>query len=182
MWSRIIILFISVTICNFSTVAQSRDVVETATDVSMFMPAATGACVALFERDYDGLIRLVKSGATAVATAYLLKYTVKKHRPDGSDTHSFPSNHAGVAFAGATYLLRRYGWKWGAPAYVVAVGVGGGRIYSKRHDVWDVLTGAAIGVGSAWLFTKPFVREHNTVLFPFFSGDGDYGVCFSMSF
>ncbi|MBQ2787355.1 MAG: phosphatase PAP2 family protein [Bacteroidaceae bacterium] len=162
-------------------VAQGRDAIKTSTDVLMFLPGAVGAGVALYEGDYKGMLQLVETGATSVAAAYILKYCVDKRRPDGSDNMSFPSNHAGVAFAGAAFLQRRYGWKWGAPAYTVAAYVGWGRIYAKRHDVWDVLAGAAIGVGSACLFTTPFARNHNLSVAPFALPDGGGGVSFSMS-
>lgn len=162
--------------------AQSRDVVKTSTDVLMFLPGAVGAGVSLFKGDYKGFYQLVGSGATAVATSYILKYTVKKERPDGSDNKSFPSNHTAAAFAGAAYLQRRYGWEWGAPAYAVSAYVAWGRVYSKRHDFWDVLAGAAIGVGSAYIYTRPFAREHNVVLGPSFAPDGTPAIYFSMNF
>ena len=31
------------------------------------------------------------------------------------------------------------------------------------HDGWDVLAGAAIGIGSTYLFTKPYFKEHMNV-------------------
>ena len=69
---------------------QSREAVETSTDIAMFAPAAVGVGVALFEGDYKGLLQLGEALATSVAVSYALKYTVKKERPDGSDFHSFP--------------------------------------------------------------------------------------------
>ena len=81
--------------------AQSRSAVETSTDVLMFLPGAVGAGVSLFKGDTKGFWQLAGSGATAVAASYLLKYTIHKKRPDGSDNKSFPSNHTAAAFAGA---------------------------------------------------------------------------------
>lgn len=162
--------------------AQIRDGVETSTDILMFVPSMMGAGKAVIDGDYKGVLQLVETGATAVATSYLLKYTIHKRRPDGSDTHSFPSNHAGVAFAGAAYLQRRYGWAWGAPAYAVATYVGWGRVYAKRHDTWDVLAGSAIGIASAYLFTRPYAKEHNITFAPAVSAQGACGFYFSMNF
>ena len=90
-------------IISLTLFAQSRRAVELSTDVTMFVPSVAGAVVAIVEKDYEGMWQLVGSGATSIAAAYALKYTISKERPDGSDNHSFPSNHAGVAFAGATF-------------------------------------------------------------------------------
>ena len=160
--------------------AQSRDDVKKSTDIVMFLPGAMGVATALIKGDSKGLLQLAESEATSVAAAYLLKHTIRKERPDGSDMHSFPSNHAGVAFSGATFLQRRYGWKLGVPAYAVSTYVAWGRVYSKRHDVWDVLAGAAIGVGSALVFTRPFAEKHNVTLAPIAWPEGG-GVMFTMN-
>ena len=177
------ILALTLILCLIFTgaTAQSRKAVETSTDVAMFAPAAVGAGVALLKGDSKGLLQLGESLVTSVAVSYALKYTVKKERPDGSDAHSFPSNHTGFSFAGATFLQKRYGWKWGLPAYLVSGYVAWGRVYAKRHDVWDVLAGAAIGVGSGLLFTTPFAKEHGLVISPVITPSGNCGVYFSMS-
>lgn len=164
------------------TMAQSRSGVDFSTDIAMFAPAVAGVGVAIAEGDYKGLLQLGESLAASVAVSYALKYTVKKERPDGSDNHSFPSNHTGFSFAGATFLQKRYGWKWGVPAYLLSSYVAWGRVYSKQHDVWDVLAGAAIGVGSGLLFTTRFAREHNVVLAPVVTNQGGCGLHFSMTF
>lgn len=175
-------LFLILLLLSQGVCAQSREGVKTSTDVLMFLPSAVGAGKALFDGDYKGLLQLTETGVTSVAVSYLLKYTVKKRRPDGSDNHSFPSNHTGVAFAGATFLQRRYGWSWGIPAYAVATYVGWGRVYSKRHDAWDVLAGAAIGVASAYIYTHPFAKKHQLTIAPTLSAQGNCGVYFSMNF
>ena len=148
----------------------------------MFAPAAAGAGVAIANGDYKGLLQLGESLVASVAASYALKYTISKRRPDGSDNHSFPSNHTGFSFAGATFLQKRYGWQWGVPAYLVSGYVAWGRVYSKQHDVWDVLAGAAIGVGSSFLFTTSFAKEHNVVLSPTITSSGNCGIYFSMQF
>lgn len=162
--------------------AQSRGAVETSTDILMFAPGAVGAGVSLFKGDYKGFVQLAESGATAVAVSYLLKYTIKKERPDGSDKKSFPSNHTAVAFAGASYLQKRYGWSYGVPAYALSAYVAWGRVYAKRHDFWDVFAGAVIGAGSAYIYTRPFVQEHNVLIGPSLTPEGRPAIYFSMSF
>lgn len=113
---RLLLIFVVVIFPFAVGHAQSRKPIETSTDIAMFAPAAVGAGVALAEGDYKGLLQLGESLAVSVAASYALKYTVKKERPDGSDNHAFPSNHTGFSFAGATFLQKRYGWKWGVPA------------------------------------------------------------------
>ena len=177
-----LIVFLVLAITLQGVFAQGRTAVETSTDVAMFAPAAVGAGVALLKGDRKGVLQLGESLVASVAVSYALKYTVKKERPDGSDIHSFPSNHTGFSFAGATFLQKRYGWQWGVPAYLVSGYVAWGRVYAKRHDVWDVLAGAAIGVGSGLLFTTPFAKEHDMVVSPTLGADGGYGVYLSFRF
>ena len=177
-----ILFFVSVVwVSILPAMSQGRKAVETSTDIAMFAPAAVGAGAALIKGDYKGLLQLGEALAVQVAVCYGLKYTVKKQRPDGSDYHAFPSNHTGFSFAGATFLMKRYGWQWGVPAYLLSGYVAWGRIYARRHDVWDVLAGAAIGVGSGLLFTTPFAKEHGLVISPVITPSGNCGVYFSMS-
>jgi len=42
------------------------------------------------------------------------------------------------------------------------------RIYGERHDGFDVLIGAFIGIGSSYLFTTAYQQEHMELTF---SGD-----------
>lgn len=86
--------------------------------------------------------------AAIVSSAYtgLLKYGVRRERPDGSDTLSFPSGHTSTAFSLAAVADRHYGWKIGVPAYVLASGIGLSRIQSNRHHLSDVLAGATLGL------------------------------------
>ena len=89
--------------------------------------------------------------------------------------------HTSVSFAGAAFIQRRYGWKWGIPAYVVSTYVGWSRVYGKKHDWWDVAAGAVIGVGSSYIFTRPFAKEHNLTISPV-AGNGACGIYMSMNF
>ena len=143
-----------------------RKAVETSGDILVFATPAAGLITTLVLKDYQGLKQAAFSGATALATTYALKYIVGKKRPDGSDNLSFPSAHTMVSFTGAAFIQRRYGWKFGAPAYALSAYVAWSRVYARKHDVWDVLAGAAIGVGSAYIFTRPFARKHHLAVSP----------------
>ena len=160
---------------------QHTNVVDFSTDVAMFIPAAVGLGVAIYEGDREGIAQLGKTLAVSTAVTYILKYSVKKARPDGDGFDAFPSNHCNFAYGGATFLQRRYGWKWGVPAYLLSAYVAWGRIYARKHDIWDVLAGAAISVGSGFLFTTPFAKKHNVQLAPVVTSEGGCGVYFSMS-
>ena len=181
MIKRLLIITLLAVFMPLRSVAQYARAVDYSTDVAMFVPAAVGLGVAIYEGDREGIAQLGKTLAVSTAVTYILKYSVKKARPDGDGFDAFPSNHCNFAFGGATYLQRRYGWKWGVPAYLVSAYVAWGRIYAKKHDIWDVLAGAAISVGSGFLFTTPFAKKHNVQLAPVITGEGGCGVYFSMT-
>lgn len=80
-----------------------------------------------------------------------LKWSVSETRPDGSDTHSFPSMHASLAFMGATVLSREYGHisPWiTIGGYTAATGTQLLRIRHNAHWMNDIFMGASIGVVS----------------------------------
>ncbi len=162
-------------------VSKTRENVRTSGDV--LAGAIPIACLitTLALQDWEGLKQGAFSGAFTVGVSYGLKYLVDKERPDQSNDRSFPSLHTSVSFTGASFLQRRYGWKWGVPAYAVASYVGWSRVYGKKHDWWDVAAGAAIGVGSAYLFTRPFAEKHNLTIAPVVS-DRHVGVHASLCF
>lgn len=133
-----------------------RKAIRTTGDALFFVAPVTAFTMTLLKKDYEGTKQLVFSGVTAVGLTYILKYSISKERPDKSDDHSFPSAHTSISFTGASFLQRRYGWKFGVPAYLLSTYVAWSRVYGKKHDWWDVLAGTAIGVGSTYIFTKPF--------------------------
>lgn len=81
-----------------------------------------------------------------------VKRGVGRVRPDGerkASNASFPSSHAGNAFALAFVLARRYR-RWAPALYGLAAAVAFSRVYLNRHYASDVLAGAAVGVLCAW--------------------------------
>jgi undecaprenyl-diphosphatase len=93
----------------------------------------------------------------------VLKYSINRPRPAETypteifpykDLHgkSMPSGHTALAFALATSAALEYKkWYIAVPAYLWAGAVGYSRMYLGAHYFSDVMTGAAIGVGSAFL-------------------------------
>jgi len=177
------LLFLFLSVWGFSLCgAQSRKSIETSTDILALLNPIAGFTGSLATKDYEGTKQIVLGGLTNLAANYLLEFSIRKKRPDGSGNHAFPSTHTSVSFQGAAFLQRRYGWKFGAPAYAVSAYVGWGRIYAKKHDIWDVLAGAALGAGSAYIYTRPFARKHELTLAPAVTGSGFPGVYASIRF
>lgn len=144
----------------------SRKGVGISTDViSIGLPVAALSFV-LAKHDWNGLLRASIETVGVVGTSYLLKEVTHSERPDHSDDHSFPSLHAATTFLTASFLMRRYGWEFGVPAYVLAAYVSWGRIYSKKHRFWDVAAGAALGTAVGLLFTTPFMKKNNVTIQP----------------
>lgn len=162
-------------------VTGSRKAVRTSGDIGAVLLPVAGLTAILINKDWQGLKQGAFAGITTLGVTTALKYIVKKERPDRSDFHSFPSMHTSVSFTAASFIQRRYGWKWGAPAYVLSTYVGWSRVYGKKHDWWDVAAGAVIGTASSYIFTRPFAKKHNLTISPV-AGDGHYGVYASMNF
>lgn len=162
-------------------ISGSRKAVRTSGDVLAFVTPVASLTTVLVLQDWKGLKQGALAGVSTIGMTYALKYLIKKERPDGSDKHSFPSMHTSVSFTGAAFIQRRYGWKWGIPAYAIASYVGWSRTYAKKHDWWDVVAGAALGAGSAYIFTRPFATKHNLSISPVAS-DKHFGIYASMTF
>lgn len=150
--------------------SKAQNSVKNSTDIITIGMATATLGGVIISKDWEGLKQSALTVATTLGTTYLLKYTVRKERPDHADLHSFPSNHSAFAFANASFLTRRYGWQLGVPAFALASYVGWGRVYAKRHYWLDVAAGAAIGMGAALIFTHPFAEKHNLAITPYSDG------------
>jgi membrane-associated phospholipid phosphatase len=114
----------------------------------------------------DKLFRNACVISTAVllnsAVTLALKYSVNRDRPfitypditkkSKAGSPSFPSGHTSSSFALATSLSLTYPkWYVIAPSYTWAATVGYSRMHLGVHYPSDVLAGAIIGSGCAWL-------------------------------
>ena len=129
------------------------------------VPTAMGI-YALVKKDQPLLKDAVYIGTSvieALGITYAFKYTFDRQRPfekypdrihpiEKEDSPSFPSGHTAAAFSLATCLSITYPkWYVIAPSAVWACGVGLARINQGVHYPSDVLTGAVIGTGCAFL-------------------------------
>lgn len=133
-------------------------------------PVAFGLPVIMFGLSYlmkDTLTRkrslyIGSSVLTAVVITNILKYSIDRTRPfdtysfiekmTSGGSPSFPSGHTSDAFSLATALSIVYPkWYVVVPAYAWAVTVGYSRMALGVHYPGDVLAGALIGAGSAYL-------------------------------
>ena len=148
--------FLSLLWVSFSVNASSSEKWETFSDIGAYGLVSVALAVPAYKSDWDGFKQAGYSIATATGIGLIGKSLIDEERPDNSGNDSFPSNHTANAFAAATTLNLRYGWKTGFPAYGIATLVGVGRVESDKHYWKDVLAGAAIGSFAGWIFTDPF--------------------------
>jgi membrane-associated phospholipid phosphatase len=169
-------LFVVIFIFSFKSFAQPElsdysAVVETSGDILELILPASALTATLLKKDWKGSKQFALSFGTSFAVTRILKYAIDKPRPNNPwNFKSFPSGHTASSFVGASFIQRRYGWEYGKFAYVLAAFVGYSRIESQNHDFWDVLAGAAIGVGSTYIFTKPYNNTNISVGFSSHNG------------
>ena len=128
------------------------DNTETAGDILGVALAAMAVVFTFTHDDPEGRVQFYKSFGVTVAETWLLKQTVHKERPDGSNDQSFPSGHAASAFQAASFVQRRYDDLPAWPGYVLATYTGWTRVEAKKHYASDVLAGAALGLSNSFVF------------------------------
>jgi membrane-associated phospholipid phosphatase len=135
--------------------AASTDQIEKSGDIIQVLIPVIAYGTTFCLDDKEGRAQFYKSFLTNLGVTYGLKYSIDKKRPNGGD-QSFPSGHTSAAFQGAAFIHKRYGWKYGIPAYLGAAFVGYSRVESDNHYTEDVVAGAAIGVISSFCFTTRY--------------------------
>ncbi|PRX42967.1 phosphatase PAP2 family protein [Salegentibacter salegens] len=154
--------------------------IEKSGDASVILLPVSAFATSLILKDKTGSWQFTKGFLLNLAVTGAGKYLINKERPLQGGGYAFPSGHTSVAFQGASFFHRRYGFKYSIPAYILAGFTGYSRLNAKRHDGWDVLAGAAIGIGSTFFFTTPYENKQMEVTFS--SGDNAYLVGFRYTF
>lgn len=145
----------------FKTTSNSVAIINIAAPVSLFTASLIKHDKNLRKQSY------YMAGAYVLSTAVTqgLKRIIKRPRPfekysfiiqrTPEDSYSFPSGHTSSAFNTATSLSIVFPkWYVIVPSYAWATAVAYGRMYQGVHYPSDVLAGAVIGAGSAWISFK----------------------------
>ncbi|SMG41564.1 Membrane-associated phospholipid phosphatase [Arenibacter troitsensis] len=157
----------------FGTMLKAQDkTITNLGDVLLFTMPTTALGTSIITGDQKGTWQFTKGFLLNQALTIGLKMAIDKPRPDLSNNSSFPSGHTSITFQSAAFIQKRYGWKYGAAAYALAGFTGYSRIQADKHDGWDVLAGAIIGVGSSYIFTTPYQKKHMEITFN--KSDGHY--------
>ena len=150
------LLALGLCVCSFAVLdAEASDAIKSAGDALQFVLPATAAGMTLYNRDGKGALQFGESAALTLGVTYTLKYKVDEKRPNGG-SQSFPSGHTSISFCSAEFMRKRYGWEYGIPAYALASFVGYSRVESNEHHPHDVVAGAAIGIVSSYISTRPY--------------------------
>jgi len=183
LWLLCTVLFLSTIPLQAQDTSETKPQVGTTQkigDVILFaLPVATVG-TSFIIGDEQGAWQFTKGLLLTAGVTYGLKYSINKQRPDMSNDNSFPSGLTSTLFHSAGFIHRRYGFKYSIPAYALAGFTAASRIDSKKHDILDVLAGAAIGLGSNLLFTTEYQQEHMELTFN--SSDGNYLLGFTYKF
>lgn len=143
---------------SFKFITNSSGIISATTPVALI---STG----LITKDKELLHKGLYVGATWLTSAILangIKVIVRRDRPfvtypeieklASGGSYSFPSGHSSEAFSIATSLSISFPkWYVVAPAYLWAGLVGYSRMDLGVHYPTDVLAGAVLGAGSAYL-------------------------------
>lgn len=175
-----ITLFLLLFLYSFSNLSAQNKTVKDAGDIILIILPVTTFTTTFIIGDKEGSWQFTKALLLTAVVTYGLKYSVNKRRPDMSNDNSFPSGHTSTTFQSASFIHRRYGFKYSIPAYALAGFTAFSRIDAQKHDGWDILVGAVIGIGSSYLFTTEYQKEHMELTFN--SQENSYLVGFTYKF
>lgn len=159
------LLFLLPSSSQAQLIEPNSEALESTGDVILVALPATAALTTLILEDRQGSWQFTKGFLVNAGVTLALKYGVNKRRPFNSGGQAFPSGHTSITMQAASFIHLRYGWEYGIPAYMLAGLTAYSRINATRHDGWDVLAGTVAGIGSSFLFTTPYQREHMALTF-----------------
>lgn len=139
-------------------------ITNSATPLAISVPVVMFS-VGLIKKDSlvkQNSIMIVGAMLTSTIISTSMKYGINRDRPfvthpdivklTAGGSPSFPSGHTSIAFSTATSVSLAYPkWYVIAPSMLWASAVGFSRMHLGVHYPSDVLVGALVGSGSAWL-------------------------------
>ena len=153
---------------NTTTIGYSKFISNSTTKIAFGVPVIMGVA-ALIEKDDDLLKNAIYVGVSIGVGGVItqaMKYSFNRPRPitqsypnfiayEGETGLSFPSGHTSLAFSTATALCLKYPkWYVIVPSALWAGSVGYSRMNLGVHYPSDVLVGAIVGAGSAFITYK----------------------------
>lgn len=166
------ILFLILTFFSFQLSNAQNKSIQKVGDVFLYAIPAASFGTTLILKDKKASWQFTKAFLTNVAVTFALKEALNKPRPNNNGDNAFPSGHTSITFQGASFIHRRYGFKYSIPVYLAAGFTAFSRIDAQKHDGWDILAGAVVGIGSTYLFTTPYQQQHMELTMS--SGNGEY--------
>ena len=140
---------------------KNRSFIERSGDLFQIAIPIAGLGYTYYSDDINGRKQFWSSYLSSLSLTYLLKYSINKERPNGDCCESFPSGHTASAFAGAMFIQKRYGSKYGIPSLILASFVGYSRVHAKKHFWEDVIAGAFISTIVNLILTDKKVGNDN---------------------
>ena len=158
-YRNLLIILAFIIIITPSSFAQNKSIEDTG-DILLFALPAAAFGTTLILNDRQGSWQFSKAFLVNQAVTFGLKIALNKPRPFHNGDNAFPSGHTSTTFQSASFIHKRYGFKYSIPVYAAAGFTAFSRLNAQKHDGWDILAGAAVGIGSTLLFTTPYQQEH----------------------
>lgn len=166
---QLVILFL---LFNIQKSHAQNSRIETTSDIGLIVVPLAALSITLIKSDGQGTWQFTKGFLLNQAVTYGLKVSINKPRPFNNGDNSFPSGHTSTTFQAASFIHKRYGFKYSIPAYAIAGLTAFSRVDAQKHDGWDILAGAVIGIGSTLIFTTEYQQEHMELTFD--TSEGNY--------
>jgi membrane-associated phospholipid phosphatase len=156
---KYLVFAVAIFVTSLSGYSQSKFVEYSGDVLHLALPGAAFVSTLIWsEENYSGAKEFIWAAGVSTVVTYALKFAINKERPNG-EGHAFPSGHTYRAFMGAEFIRRKFGWEAGVPAYILAGYTGYTRVYANKHDYWDILGGATVGIVSSYIFAKPYFNN-----------------------
>lgn len=140
-------------------IADNNLTVQRTGDVILFALPASALATTFIIKDREGTWQMTKGFLLNQAVTVTMKVLINKERPFQGGDYAFPSGHTSTTFQAASFFHKRYGFKYSIPGYLLAGFTGFSRINAQKHDGYDVLAGAVVGIGSTLFFTREYQEE-----------------------